>query len=247
MSEEEQDISKGFWIFGIMLPDADGKIQGNSYSGYRGKIKVTLGKPKREYGTSGKHMMMFKTVLPTYIYEKLNGMNIERTREGIGRSETTTHRYVDMKKSITANSLEALTKRFDGIVQDFLFVIQDEQAPKEKLIFVNWKSDFRRDKESNQNGAKVGHAMSMSFHFFSGFYNGRSYFDIEHKPINAQSNSYECDVPNYTQIPWTQEREDFFNHIFANFETFKDKLDDFYATLTPKTIDSHMSKFKMLT
>ena len=110
MSEENHDITKGFWIEGVNVPDADGNCPGNHFAGFQGKIKVSLGKPKRESGKHGKHMMMFKTVLPQHA-----------------------------------------------------------------------------------------------------------------------------------------EHEDFFNQVCTNFEMFKDKLEDFFETMNPKTIDSHISKFKMLT
>lgn len=244
--EDAQDITKGFWIEGIHVPDENGNCPGNHFAGFKGRIKVSLGKPKRESGKHGKHMMMFKTVLPQYIFDKLHGTKIERSRGGL-TSEVSTNWYTSLKKTITSNSLEGLVERFDAIVQDYLFLLADEKAPKEKLIFVNWKSDFRRDKTSNENGAKVGHQMKMEFHFFVGYYNGRSYFDIDHKGIRVGSGNYERDVPNYIKIPWTQEREDFFNQVFDNFDTFKVKLEAFFDTLNPEMIDTHIQTFKMLT
>jgi len=241
----DQDIDKGFWIEGIMLPDKEGKVDGNHYAGYKGKLKVSLGKPKRESGKHGKHLMLFKTILPSHIYDLLSGRKIERSRGGLV-SEVSTNYYNNLSKTITSNSLEGLVKRFDEIVQDFLFIIQDEQKPKEKLIFVNWKSNFNKNKISNQNSSKLGNKMSMEFHYFVGYYNGRSYYDMDHKGINVLSTSYESDVINYKKIPWTLEREEFFNYIFSNFEKFKNNIESFFENINPKTIDSHMSEFKML-
>lgn len=243
--EENHDISNSFWIEGIHNPDAGGNCKGNHFAGFEGRIKVSLGKPKRESGKHGKHLMMFKTVLPQHIFDKLNGLKIERSRGGMN-AEVSSKWYTNMSKTVTSDSLEGLVKRYDDIVQDFLFILADEKAPKEKLIFVNWKSNFRRNNKSSQNSAAIGHSMSMEFHFFVGYFNGRSFFDIDHRGINTSSSSYEAKVPDYIRIPWTQEREDFFNQVFENLELFKDKLEAFFDTLNPDMIDTHIQTFKML-
>lgn len=66
------------------------------------------------------------------------------------------------------------------------------------------------------------------------------------KMDGTSSNSYDSKVPEYIRIPWTQEREDFFNQVFNNFEMFKDKLEAFFDTLNPEMIDTHIQTFKML-
>lgn len=231
-----------FFVEGVKVPNKDGNFKGNSFTGYEGKIKVSLSKIKIEFGIP---VMLFKTSLPKHIFDKLEGTRIERNRGGI-INETSENSYVYLKKVITHKSLEGLVSKYNSIIDDYLFLLSEEKSQKTKYIFVNWKSNFNRDKKSNQNGAIIGKSMSMEYHFFVGFFNGRSYFDIEHRLINTYSNSYEKNVPNYIKIGWTQEREDFFNNIFKNFEMFKNNLEGFFETLDAKNIDSHISNFKLL-
>lgn len=237
----EQDTTKGFWIDKIRVPDENGKCPGHLMTGWKGRIKVSLGKAKLD-GYEWK--MMFKTVLAPHIHEKLVGKSIERSRGGL-TSKVDTHSYTLLGKTISSTSLDGLVKRYCDIVDDYLFLINDEQVPKEKLIFVNWKPQFDDKLQSYQNSCALGKKMSMEYHFFVGYWNGRTMFDVDHKAFNTVS--YDKDLLAYERIPWTQEREDFFNNIYANFELFKDKLDAFFETMNAKTIDSHMSNFKMLT
>jgi hypothetical protein len=239
--EEAQDITKGFWVDGIYVPDTEGKCSGNDYAGYNGRIKVSLGKPKKDVT---KYVMLFKTVLPKHVYSKLHGTKVERSRGGIN-PKVHTHDYTEINKSITSHSLDGLVNRYNEIMQDFIFILNDEVAPKRKLIMVKYKSDFRGDRTSSQNGSKIGKTMSLDFHFLVCYYNGNTFFDIDHRPINT-TNGYDRDIASYSPISWTQEREDFFNTVYDNFGKFNDKLGEFFTSMNDKTIDNHISEFKLL-
>ena len=237
---ENQEIDKGFWIDGLRVPDKDGKVIGNSMAGYQGRIKVSLGKPKQEFkGSAWK--MEFKTVLPEHIHEKLKGKTIERIRDNF-KSEPNKHDYDKFAKTVTALSLERLIERYDEIIDDYLWVVADEIAPREKMIYIKWNSKFGEGR-SSWNGAKMGKIMSMQFNFFVGYHNGKTHFDIDFKMFN---HNYDKDIEDYKRIPWTQDREDFFEKIYVNFESLRDKLDGFFASLNVDTIETHMSNFKLL-
>lgn len=237
--EETHQIDKGFWIEGIKLPDENGNVLGNHYAGYKGKIKVSLGKPKKDYN---KYVMMFKTVLPDHIHSKLKGRTIERNRGGLS-NKTEARSYENLQKTISAESLNVLIENFEYVVEDYLFVLQDEKMPREKTIFVRWKSNFNLAKKSYYNGSLLGKDMSMEFHYFTGYFNGRTIYDAEFREI---SSTRDKQIYEYKRIQWTQEREEFFDSIYSNFEKFKEKLEEFFGTLDEKTIDTHMSNFKLL-
>ncbi len=237
---ENHESDKPFWVDNVRVPDKDGRIKGHSLTKYEGRIKVSIGKPKID--SMRKWRMEFKTVLPDYVHAKLNGLAIERMRGGFD-IEPTTNKYFNMSKTLLAYSLEALVDRYESIVDDFMFVMNDERVPKEKTIFVKWDRSVRGDMKSSGNSAKMGKAVRMDFNFFVGYYNGRTIFDIDHKGFNS---SYDPEVSKYNRIPWTQEREEFFDRIYDNFEKMCDNLDEFFEGLKPDTIDAQLTKFKQL-
>ncbi len=238
---ENQEIDKPFWINGLKTPDEKGNYAGNVYAGFDGKIKVSLGKPKQSDKTSP-WKMEFKTVLPDHIHAKIFDQKIERIRDNFSK-DPSKNDYTTLKKTITAYSLEKLVERYNEIIDDYLFLMEDEKAPRQKMIFVKWNSLFRKEHKSYFNGAKMGQSMGMDFNYFVGYFNGKTYFDIDFKIFNTH---YDKDLLNYKMIPWTAEREEFFDKIYSNFETMRDKLDSFFSSLNDKTIESHMGSFKLL-
>jgi hypothetical protein len=147
-----------------------------------------------------------------------------------------------MAKTIKAHSLESLVNHYNEVIDDYLWAMADERAPREKMLYVNWDSRFGGEK-SGWNGAKKGMSMNMSYNFFVGYFNGTTHFDIDFKAFHT---TYDKDISSYARIPWTQSREDFFGKIYANFEALKGELDIFFDSLNEKTIDAHVSNFKLL-
>lgn len=232
---ENHEIDKAFWVDKIRVPDKDG----NHMAGYTGRIKVALGKPKID---GGDWKMEFKTVLPDYMHEKLLDKSVLRIRDRF-KGEPELRSYNEFKKTVVSYSLESLLKRFNEIVDDFLFIVNDENMPKEKTIYVKWKHVMGETRSSG-NSAKMGKKAEFRFNFFIGYFNGQSHYDIDHKAFNTTS--YDKEVLDYMRIPWTQEREDFFEKVYANFESLRDKLDAFFSGCSAKTIDSYISNFKMI-
>lgn len=234
---ENQEIDKPFIVDGLRVPDKDGNTKG----GYNGQLKISLGKPKREHAT-GPWKMEFKFVLSDHMYAKLFGQVITRIRDNF-RSEPDTHNYQDIKKTVTAYSLEKLLERYNDMVDDYMWLVADESSPRKKTIFVKWSNVFA-SKKSHWNGAMMGVSASMTFNYFVGYTNGRRHFDLNYKPFNE---TYDVELyKEYIQIPWSEEREEFFYAVYLNFEQLKDKLESFFSSLTPETIDSHINNFKLL-
>lgn len=242
--EDNQDVSKPFWVEKMRVPNEKGEVSGNYYAGYNGKIKVSLGKPVID---GNDVRMSFKTVLPDYIHAKLSGKVVIRIRENF-KKDPTTHRYDgkldSFSKTVTAQSLEGLVKRYYDVIDDFLWVMEDEKNTKIKMIFVKLNSFMQPSKTSDGNGAKMGKNASISYNYFVGYYNGRSIFDIDYRQFNTTT--YDKDILKYKMIPWTQERENFFESIYNNFDAMRVKFDEFFTNMDDKNIDTFINSNQKL-
>lgn len=234
-----EETTNSYWIEGIRLPDKDGNVKGNPFTKYEGRIKITLGKPVKQ--SSGRMGINFKTVLPDHIHSKLLGKEVSRSRGGLN-SKVETKTYVNLTKTLSADSMEKLLNRFDEIVDDYLFLINDEKKPKVKYILIKWEHAFDST-SSRWNSAKMGKMAEISYNFFVCYHNGTTFFDIDHKAFSlSESNS----LNEYRRIIWTLEREEFFERVYLNFTSMGDKLNDFFNAINENTIDSQITNFKLL-
>ncbi len=221
---EEKEV-KTFKIEGIRLPDKDGNIAGNNYAGYKGTLTITIGQPKVSLG---KFTIYFSTKIPDHIHDLLNNQTIERLIHGIGKSEPIKNSYDNMSKTIKSSSLEGLMNRFDSIVDDYLWLMDNKKKPKKKTIFILFKRHTKGF--GSYNGADAGDKAISRWSYFIGYDNGQSLYDINYKYFNVLQDK---ELLEYKKVEWTQEREDFIiklsnqlEQAMQNVSNYIDKLSD---------------------
>ena len=237
--EDEKEI-KTFKVDGIRVPDKDGKVSGNHYAGYNGSLTIKIGQPK--VSSLGTHTLNFSTKIPDHVHELLNNQTIERQEHGIGRSEQIKNNYKDMPKTISAGSLEGLVNYYNRIINDYLWVMNDKNKPKKKMIFIL----FKRTKNGfgSYNGANAGDKAISRWSYFVGYDNGETLFDINQKHFNT---SQDKELLEYKKVEWTEEREFFIRKLTEQLEQAMQNVSNYIDQISDeKIIDKLMLSDKKL-
>lgn len=236
--EDEKEI-KTFKIDGIRVPDKDGKVSGNYMAGYKGSLTIKIGQPKISLG---KHTLNFSTKIPDHVHELLNNQTIERQVHGVGRSEQLKNSYDNMPKTISSSSLEGLVNYYDRIIDDYLWVMDNKNKPKKKMIFIL----FKRSKNSfgTYNGANAGDKSISRWSYFVGYDNGQSIYDINFKHFNTLQDK---ELLEYKKVEWTEEREFFIRKLSEQLEQAMENVSKYIDQISnEKMIDELMSSDKKL-
>lgn len=237
--ENEKEI-KTFKIDGIRIPDKDGKVSGNHMAGYKGSLTITIGQPKKEVG----HYKLFlSTKIPDHVHDLLNNQTIERNNpNNFGKSEIINTSYRDMPKTIKGTSLDTLVDRFNSIIDDYLFLVDDRNKPKKKMIFIL----FKRSQNSfgTYNGANAGDKSISRWSYFIGYDNGRTLYDINYKSFNTLQDK---ELLEYKKVEWTEEREFFIRKLTEQLEQAMKNVSNYIDKISDeKMIDELMLSDKKL-
>ena len=236
--ENEKEI-KTFKIDGIRIPDKDGKVSGSSMAGYKGSLTINIGQPKMSLG---KYTLNFSTKIPDHVHELINNQTIERQIHGVGASQSVSNRYHDFPKTISSSSLEGLVNRFNSIIDDYLFLIDDKNKPKKKMIFIL----FKRSQNSfgTYNGANAGDRSISRWSYFIGYDNGQTLFDINYKHFNTIQDK---EILEYKKVEWTEEREFFISRLTQQLEQAMENVSNYIDKISDeKMIDELMLSDKKL-
>jgi len=237
--EDEKEI-KTFKVDNIRVPDKEGKLSGNYYAGYNGSLTIKIGQPKI---TLGKHTLNFSTKIPDCVHELLHNQTVERQEHGIGASQSISNNYNNLGKTINAASLEGLINYYDRIIDDYLWVMDNKNKPKKKIIFIL----FKRSKKGfgSYNGADAGDKAISRFSYFIGYDNGKTLYDINQKHFNTLQDK---ELLEYKKVEWTEEREFFIRKLSEQLEQAMENVSKYIDQVSDEKIIDQlmMSNTKLL-
>lgn len=237
--EDEKEI-KTFKVDGIRVPDKDGKVSGNHMAGYNGSLTIKIGQPK--VSSIGRHTLNFSTKIPDHVHELLHKQTIERQTHGIGASQSIKHNYDSLGKTINASSLEGLINYYDSIIDDYLWVMDNKNKPKKKMIFILFKRS--KNRFSSYNGADAGDKAISRWSYFIGYDNGQTLFDINQKHFNTLQDK---ELLEYKKVEWTEEREFFIRRLTEQLEQAMENVSKYIDQLSDeKILDQLMLSDKKL-
>ena len=178
--------------------------------------------------------MNMSVTIPDHIHKKLCGSIVERKRGMNDRMDKKTY-PTDFSKTITGESLSAITETYRAIIYDYQWLLMMEKMNVTKVIFFSFEGDINLDKKSYYDAKKTGKDVKVSYGFLVGYISEdkKVRFNIDKKIIADRDGEYN----KWEYVEYTPERESFFENIFSSFESLIEKLNEFKIKLSPKFID----------
>lgn len=208
-------------------------------AGYNGSLIIKIGQPKISLG---RHTLNFSTKIPDHVHELLKNQTIERQTHGIGASQSIKNCYDNLGKTINASSLEGLVNYYDRIIDDYLWVMDNKNKPKKKMIFILFKRT--KNKFPSYNGADAGDRAISRWSYFVGYDNGQTLFDINQKHFNTLQDK---ELLEYKKVEWTEEREFFIRKLTEQLEQAMENVSKYIDQLSDeKILDQLMMSDKKL-
>lgn len=218
----------------------------------------------------------FEITIPKYVKEFVEGKLKQYTKDGIGLQGNYddgrpffAEKY-EFTNYLRAETLDALRSHVQQITNDAIHIKRFEDLEKHaKVLFVS--SDYvNRPQTDLYNHGKMGNKVALDFQYFvaykvkkpKGFINEwwqegvenkeyvNEYYAIEQAPTlygkkllpHLSANA----IKGFTQIPWTQEREDFFKEIETKIDIVSQKINSFVDEIKTGNIDKIIAQKRQL-
>lgn len=194
---------------------------------------VDMGRWNGMKGSLVYYTMGLSIVIPDHIYTTLNGRYVSRSTD---RREYADYGK-DFKKTVTSDSLEALTKRYREIILDYKWLIDMDKMILLKVIFYSFDGDVNETKKSEWNGIKCGKELEINYGYIVGYVSedGKTRLNEDKKFFHHKYDSF---VNKWGYVEHTEMREEFFAKIFSRFKGIIQELKNFEKSLSNKSIDN---------
>ena len=182
------------------------------------------------------YLLSFTIQIPEVIHSFIIGKSVP-----VRRSTDTKDYKQDFPKSINAESIEVLTKRWSELIDDYVWLRQIESTEMKKVIFYefnNKSEDFR----SYWNGTPFGEKANLGFKYAIGYVSLLNDKEVRYNQTKisiSSSNDREFYALKY--VDWTEEREKFFVGIHKSFEAIIEKIHVFEESITEDSLNSLIS------
>lgn len=197
------------------------------------KKAIEAEKPTYNRNFCPTYKMGMSLVIPDHIHKRLVGSFIGRKRELADKSGYTYPK--DFPKTITSESLSAITERYRTVIWDYQWLIGIESMEIKKVIFYNFDGDHGENNASIWDGKKMGNDSEISYSYMIGYMSkdGATRFNIDKRIIMDRDG----DEVKWKYVDHSDERELFFSTVFAKFGLLLKQLNDFEEKINEKSID----------
>lgn len=180
------------------------------------------------------YKMGMSLVIPDHIHKRLLGSTVGR-KTGLGDSDAKQY-ATDFSKTVTSDSLLALTATYRNIIYDYKWLIRLDTMEVTKVIFYTFDGKNNENNNSYWDGKKMGSDAAVSYSYMIGFISkeGKTRLNMDKKIFTKQDGQQ----INWDYVEHTQERELFFKTIFSKFKDLLSQLTDFKKKINSKSIDA---------
>jgi hypothetical protein len=179
------------------------------------------------------YSMKMSIVIPDHIHKKLCGAIVGRKSDINDRGSR--EYKTDFAKTITSESLSAVTERYRDVIYDYKWLINMDKMEVTKVIFYTFDGTNTASNKSYWDGKMMGNDTQVSYSFMVGYISkdGKNRLNIDRKIITRQDG----DQINWDYVEHTPDREMFFVTIFSKFKDLLAQLNGFKKKITPHSID----------
>jgi hypothetical protein len=196
-------------------------------------------KPKLIYTLS------FSLKIPDHIHSFLRGKTVPAF--GMNRSKETKEYEEDFSKTITRESIEALTTWWHEVISDYEYLKELDKAKLTKVIFYGFEDTGSSNWKSSWNGDEYGKESTLKYNYCIGYVSNVSGKKQRYNNERIlMSTSYHPEYYSLSFVEWTEERQMFFDNIQKSFEDITERIKKFNEGLSEKTINHIISNKTLL-
>lgn len=183
-------------------------------------------------------------------------------------------KFVRFKNQLRSTDFRTIVHEFEKISCDAIQAQRVEDSVKEKVILVKYQTQEHKEVDRWHNAQK-GLKIESVFQFFVAYQRAVEKYSINYllsqpkeerdavyvyesleqstSGLQGQSKGYgfkrywnNPTLEGFKVIAWTQEREDFFNHIQGQFQLLNKKLSDFLSDMDEAKVNFILAKYKSM-
>lgn len=181
------------------------------------------------------YAMSFSLQIPEHIHSFIIGKSVPR-------KDSTRDYPIEYTKTLNAQSLDTLTKTWEDLLNDYIWLKDVEGSEYKKVIFYIFDTEAKRFK-SYYNSIDLGQHARIDYSYAIGFIknvNGFSReFRFNHQKLMVSTSDSTFSKMKY--VEWSEEREAFFANINNSFDSIIAKIQSFKEKMTEDSIDSLIS------